>query len=86
MIKNEQLKEWGWKLEKKNKSNKILRDKIEKKKKEEQIKKRIKNNNQMKEYHIWYKTKWKWMKFFLKKFQDKQRPINKMTTIEIRNK
>jgi len=64
MIKNEQLKEWGWKLEKKNKSNKILRDKIEKKKKEEQIKKRIKNNNQMKEYHIWYKTKWKWMKFF----------------------
>jgi hypothetical protein len=33
MIKNEQLKEWGWKLEKKNKSNKILRDKIEKKKK-----------------------------------------------------
>jgi len=31
MIKNEQLKEWGWKLEKK-KSNKILRDKIEKKK------------------------------------------------------
>jgi hypothetical protein len=65
-----QIKYWGIKL----------------KKKEEQIKKRIKNNNQMKEYHIWYKTKWKWMKFFLKKFQDKQRPINKMTTIEIRNK
>ena len=40
------------KIRKKNKSNKILRDKIEKKKKEEQIKKRIKNNNQMKEYHI----------------------------------